>query len=706
MTAQLEGKALSTPAPPKEHSSRVPYSPALDGVRALAVIAVLIYHAGLDWLPGGFLGVEIFFTISGYLITSLLLAEWRQTNRIVLKNFWLRRARRLLPALFFIVIASLAFAVLFLPEEVTKLRADALAAFGYSTNWYLIFSRQSYFETVGRPSLLRHLWSLAVEEQFYVLWPLIFVFTMRRWRPRSVLMGVLATVAASVALMALLYVPGADPSRVYYGTDTRASGILIGVALAYVWAPGRAQGRWVDKLPFDLIGLAALGALVACCLRINEFDDFLYRGGFPVTALSTAVLIAAVVHPRGRRIAAVLGSPPLVWLGLRSYGVYLWHWPVFMLTRPQLDVSLDGLALLGLRFGLTLALSVLSYRFLETPIRSGALGRSWTALKQAQGAQRRRLTLHWAGAMSALIIVFAVLGSSVVRAQPPQTPEYLAAMAMQIDSNGGPTATAAPTETAAPTIAPTATPIPEPSVTPLPEATATAMPETDDEPAVAEASAEPEAVSEREVTATPTSASPSPTEEGDAGIAVRIKPKPFVSVLPTPTRGPTPARTPIVTEHITAIGDSVMLGAAPGLQQAFTDIDVNAEKGRQVYNEGTAAIIGLLNELRAANKLGPFVVLHLGNNGSYTEQNFNLLMSALSDQKEVIVLTVRAPRNYETYNNRVIMDGVQRFPNAVLIDWKGITAKRPELFWDDGMHLRPEGALFYANLIANAIPRK
>jgi hypothetical protein len=175
---------------------------------------------------------------------------------------------------------------------------------------------------------------------------------------------------------------------------------------------------------------------------------------------------------------------------------------------------------------------------------------------------------------------------------------------------------------------------------------------------------------------------------------------------PTPTPGPTPARTPIVTEHITAIGDSVMLGAAPILQQAFADIDVNAEKGRQVFNEDTALIVGLFNDLKAANKLGPIVVLHLGNNGSYSEQNFNVLMSALADRKEVIVFTVRVPRNYETFNNRVITDGVKRFPNGVLIDWKQITAKRPELFWDDGMHLRPAGAYFYADLIANAIPQK
>ena len=178
-----------TPARDRGHSQRLPYLPALDGLRALAVIAVLFYHAGLRWMPGGFLGVEIFFTISGYLIASLLLAEWRETGRIVLKQFWLRRARRLLPALFTVIIAALAFSVLFLPDEVASLRKDAAAAFAYSTNWYLIFSHQSYFEAVGRPSLLRHLWSLAVEEQFYLLWPLIFVLTMRRWAERRVRWG-------------------------------------------------------------------------------------------------------------------------------------------------------------------------------------------------------------------------------------------------------------------------------------------------------------------------------------------------------------------------------------------------------------------------------------------------------------------------------------------------------------------------------------
>jgi peptidoglycan/LPS O-acetylase OafA/YrhL len=711
----------TTVAPVKSggRSARLPYSPALDGLRALAVIAVLIYHAGLHWLPGGFLGVEVFFTISGYLITSLLLSEWRATDRINLGQFWLRRARRLLPALYLVVVCSLVFAVLFLPDEVAKLRADALASFAYVINWYLIFSQQSYFEAVGRPSLLRHLWSLAVEEQFYLMWPLIFVLTMTRFRKRTVLVGVAVAALISMALMAVLYAPSADPSRVYYGTDTRASGILIGVALAFIWTPGKSQGRRIDKLPFDLIGVLAFGALVLCGLFISEFDDFLYRGGFILTAISTAVLIAAVVHPRGKRIAAVLGSSALVWIGLRSYGIYLWHWPVFMLTRPQLDVSLDGPALLAVRLGLTLALAVLSYHLLETPIRTGALGRSWRALQQAEGPQRRQLGLRWAGVAAVLVVFSIVLGSSVVRAQPPQTPAYLAELAaiqkgMQAQavplSEAGTRGVGATSVVSLPIIAlsePTLAPVAQfqPSATPPVEASATAILTV----TITATPTVPAAVP-LPVTATLES-TPRPTDEPagqDAERLSAVRPPTAIPPTPTATATVTPTQpavggvplilTPIPSEPITAIGDSVMLGAAPVLQQAFTNIEVDAEVGRQAWTT-----VGLIKARKAENRLGSVVVLHLGNNGRYTEQVFNEIMQTLSDRHTVIVFNVRVPREWEAYNNDIIAKGVKAYPNVVFVDWRGVTANRPELFWNDGHHLRPEGARFYAGLIAEAI---
>src|SRR5215217_1806010 len=237
-----KGRLRRTGAASGAPEVRLSYSPGLDGLRAIAVMAVLLYHADLSWIPGGFLGVEVFFVISGYLITALLLAEWHQKGTINLKDFWLRRARRLLPALYVLLVVTLTFAVVFLPGEVAGLRADVIAAVGYVTNWFLIFGQESYFESVGRPSVLQHLWSLAVEEQFYLIWPIVLAvglgFGATRLRRRRVLTVALVGAAASAVAMAIMYTPGVDPSRIYFGTDTRATGLLCGAALAFLWTPG------------------------------------------------------------------------------------------------------------------------------------------------------------------------------------------------------------------------------------------------------------------------------------------------------------------------------------------------------------------------------------------------------------------------------------------------------------------------------------
>jgi peptidoglycan/LPS O-acetylase OafA/YrhL len=354
----------------RPQDSRLPYLPGIDALRAIAVLAVFLYHAGVGWMPGGFLGVDVFFVISGYLITSLLLSEQRRTGRVRLGQFWLRRARRLLPAVGVLIAVTMIVAAIVEPDRLGELRGDAISSLAYVANWHFILEHQSYFDQFQRPSLFRHLWSLSVEEQFYLFWPLAFAGGMSLLGRKRLALGVLAGAVASLALMWILFDP-TDASRVYYGTDTHAAGLLIGVALALVWAPWQLRrakpGRWCGPA-LDAIGVLALGYLALSFLHVHDYDLALYHGGYFWIALASAAAIAVFAHPSAR-LGGLLSRPPLLWLGLRSYSFYLWHWPVLALTRPGLDVSLPRGVLIPLQLLAVLVLADLSYRFVELPFR-------------------------------------------------------------------------------------------------------------------------------------------------------------------------------------------------------------------------------------------------------------------------------------------------------------------------------------------------
>jgi peptidoglycan/LPS O-acetylase OafA/YrhL len=383
---------------PVANAPHIAYRPGLDGLRALAVLGVFVYHARIDWLPGGFLGVDLFFVLSGYLITSLLLVEWEARNRIDLRRFWLRRARRLLPALVVVVLGALVLAAIFARGDLANTRSDAVSSLLYYTNWHLIIAQHSYFAVHGNPSLLQHLWSLAVEEQFYLLWPLLLVPALVLLGRRRLPMLVIAGIAASAALMWILYNPEGDPSRVYFGTDTRAFLLLMGILLALVWP-------WVERarraLPLlEFFGIAALVGTVLLFLRMRDFSPTLYRGGDLAAAFCFVVLIAAVAHPR-TGIGQAMGIAPLRWVGERSYGIYLWHLPVIVLiagvnARP-------GIGTVVAEAAIVLAAATLSYRFVEQPIRTGSLQR-----RLAERPRRTRLEVLGVGAV-ALVAAFAVL---------------------------------------------------------------------------------------------------------------------------------------------------------------------------------------------------------------------------------------------------------------------------------------------------------
>jgi len=669
----------------------------LDGLRAVAVLAVLIYHADLGVLSGGFLGVDVFFVISGFLITTLLLAERDRLGRIRLREFWLRRARRLLPALFLVLAGTIVMALVLAPGEVARVRGDTLAALAYVTNWYLILRQQSYFEAIGRPSPLLHLWSLAVEEQFYVLWPLLLTAGLLIARRRGMLVLTVLGAAGSAILMAALYVPGVDPSRVYYGTDTHAVGLLVGAALALAWSPvarattgarppaaeevaavgptspvlppwpesddvaGPAKGSPVHRrgvatlaaaavglvrsLPWwDVAGIGGLALMGACFWLFDEYEPWLYRGGFVVLAIVTATVIVASVRPGGWLGARVLDRQPLRWIGERSYGIYLWHWPIFTMTRPQLDVALDPIPDLVLRVGLTLLAAEASYRFVETPVRHGALGRAWRAWRSVP-RERRVSAYRWPIATSGAVLVLAVVvGARVAGATAPPPPSYLAVTS--IDTGGPAVASAGPV--GAPS-ASASTGVPE-SQAPQPAATMPAG----------------------------TAGSPAPTSTGHAA------------------GSPPPATARPL--RVLAIGDSVMLGAVTQLRQAVHGIEVNAAIGRS-FGVG----VQILQQRQKQGLLPGAVVIGLGDNGWITSDEVDQVMHVLHAATVVVFVNLKEPRSWEAHDNAILADAAKRYSNVVVVDWHDASDHHAEYFWDDGIHLRPTGAAAYARLVAAAL---
>ncbi|MGF9963674.1 acyltransferase family protein [Bacillus rhizoplanae] len=360
------------PTPLKKNSR---YMVGLDSLRGLAILGVILYHLNPKWLPGGFLGVTVFFVLSGYLITDLLVIEWKKTKRIDLKNFWLRRARRLLPGMLVMLVITLAWITMFHSSLLGKMWGDSLAALFYVSNWWYIYHKLSYFDSFSQLSPLNHFWSLAVEEQFYVVWPLLISlgFSFIKKQSRITLLIFLGAIASAVA-MAMIYVPGTDPSRVYYGTDTRAFSLLIGAALAFIWPSSRLANKIIPsaRLVLDVIGGIALIAILVMFGKTNQYDPFLYRGGMFLFSVVTALLVANLAHPASR-ISAFLRFRPLRWIGVRSYGIYLWHYPIITLTSPKVSTGEFQFTRAILQLFLILFMAQLSWKFIENPIRQGAL---------------------------------------------------------------------------------------------------------------------------------------------------------------------------------------------------------------------------------------------------------------------------------------------------------------------------------------------
>ncbi|MBJ7271656.1 MAG: acyltransferase [Ilumatobacteraceae bacterium] len=636
-----------------KRSELLTYMPSLDGIRALSVLAVIIYHANKMWLPGGFLGVEVFFVISGYLITLLLLAESEKNGSISLKEFWWRRARRLLPALWVVVLGVVVFAALFQREMLGTLRGDVIAALLYGFNWFQIWVGTSYFTSFEFVPL-RHLWSLAVEEQFYLIWPVVMLIVAKFGKRRlPIVSAVFFGLAVILAIYtALVYQPGTisnigdtpnqfmslfgqSVSRIdflFLGTLTRSSGLLLGAALAIWWRPWLLQNSraGANKL-FDFIGFGGLAALALMMWRfqtvIEGTDegtvgyDFLFRGGFFLTDLASLAVIAAAVHPSSKILARSLSNPVLVWLGRRSYGFYLFHWPVFQFYRRFAGKGLTPYEFVVLVL-FALALTELSYRYIETPVRQGAVSRWWAEFRQpAFGAQlvrrQRRIVL---AAFALLLPVFGVVSLATAGVQLDEIAQNLSDNeGNTVDVLGG-------------------------------------------------------------------------GQSDDAGVAATASTIAGQIATATTTLDGQPI-------DVLAIGDSVMLGAA----NVLTDrgVTVDAVKSRP-YRQA----LEIANYMKSVNRLGSVVIIHLGTNNTVDETTLDEIMVPLKDVPLVLFVTVHVPSEVrQNTNNRRINELTSRYENVKVLDWYSIALAHPEYLYSDKIHIRPEGQKVYADLMMQAIGR-
>ena len=388
------------------------YIPAIDGLRAVAVIAVMLYHLGFKWIPGGFLGVDLFFVISGYVITRLLLDSIQRSGGLDLRAFYVARIRRLLPPLVFMIITTTIVVGFWAPDTIRRFLGDTPFALFGGMNWWLVFRETDYFEAIGRPPLLQHTWSLGVEAQFYLVWPLILLLVLRYFGKNKIPGAALLIAAFSgIALLVVsLQIDAASTSKVshvYFGTDTHSIGLFLGAALAVRWIPQNLQEQVSRKAQDFIDGSGVFGFLgiIAAFLFIEESDPTLYKLAFPLAGLFGCAIITSIVHPASR-FAPILSSKPFVWIGERSYAIYLWHWVVFQVTRPDYDLEGSQWALYALRVLIVFALADISLRLVELPVRTGLIDYWFKGMKY----RTKRVQLRQRAGV--LLIVLAIIGST------------------------------------------------------------------------------------------------------------------------------------------------------------------------------------------------------------------------------------------------------------------------------------------------------
>ena len=415
----------------------IKYIPAIDGLRAIAVISVMLYHLGVPWIPGGFLGVDLFFVISGYVITRLLLDSIHRSGGLDLRAFYKSRLRRLLPPLVFMIITTILFIGVWAPDTIKRLLTDTPFSITGMMNWWLVFRHQDYFEAIGRPPLLQHTWSLGVEAQFYLIWPLILLLVLRRLGRKIIPAAALFIAIGSGAALLLVSLSidansSQGVSHVYFGTDTHSIGLFLGAALAVNWIPQNLKIDIAKRAQdvIDGIGIFGFLGLLACFLFINESNSTLYKIAFPLAGFFGCAIMMSIVHPASR-FAPLLQGKAILWIGERSYAIYLWHWIIFQVTRPSVDLAGASWALYALRVLIVFALADISRRWIELPFRNGYIESWFRGMKYRAKQVRIRQQMTLAFSIISVLVATSLVSANAIAISD----RNLANLKLEITSN-------------------------------------------------------------------------------------------------------------------------------------------------------------------------------------------------------------------------------------------------------------------------------
>lgn len=588
------------------------YMPGLDGVRAVAVIAIIIYHLNPQWLSGGFLGVDTFFVISGYLITSLLLTEYHNTGKIKLMSFWLRRVKRLIPAVLFLVMGVIVLSLIFMPTEIQKVRADSIAAIFYVSNWWYIMQNVDYFEQFAVQPL-KHLWSLAIEEQFYLVFPIVLLSLLSFIRRlKSIRIIFLILLVISMIAMMVLYVPNENVARVYFGTDTRIQTLLMGVLLALVWPPFQLKAKVNRQMRtmIDTAGVVGLAILFICFKFVSETNSILYYGGFFLISTVTLLVIASSVHPSGY-FAKFLGNKVFTFIGSRSYSLYLWHYPIIVLIHHQFVQGPIPPLVYVVEILLMVLMAEFSYKFIEQPFRKE--GFNIFAFNHLKNWRSQKVLRTWLVIILLIPTLLVMVGSFNRFAQKNST-------------------------------------------------------------RVTEVNTE-------EIDKLITQPLPLPQLEID-GFVVKGNKQKYASWKPL------------------LIGDSVMVDIGDDFRSFVPKADINGKVGRQLV-EATSLAKRQYQSYRDKNDI---VVLELGTNGDFTEEQLNSLLEQFGEA-DIYLVNTRVPRSYESHVNQVLAKAAKKRANVTLVDWYSRSENHIEYFAPDGIHLQPPGVRALTNSIIQAIEK-